>query len=212
MENKINVAQILKDLPKGTKLYSPLFGNCELDSVDSFNIKIKATSLNDSIYTFNRDGCYYGCIEESECILFPSKENRDWNKFQKPYRDGEHMTQTDKDSLLQDLCSRLPYGVKVKINEKIETLNVIGDDDGYYFNFLNDNEEGVTIENIKPYLFPLSSMTKEQEGEYKKTTISDGILTVWTTSTYDWLNKNHFDYRGLIDKGLAIDATGLNLY
>ena len=94
MENRINVAQILKDLPKGTKLYSPLFGNCELDSVDSFNIKIKATSLNDGIYTFNRDGCYYGCIEESECILFPSKENRDWNKFQKPFKDGDILTYT----------------------------------------------------------------------------------------------------------------------
>ena len=55
-------------------------------------------------------------------------------------------------------------------------------------------------------------MTEEQMEEFKKTTIRDGILTVWTTSTYDWLQENHFDYRGLIPMRLANDATGLNIY
>jgi hypothetical protein len=55
-------------------------------------------------------------------------------------------------------------------------------------------------------------MTEEQEKEYKETTIGAGVFTVWTTSTYDWFNKNHFDYRGLIPMGLAIDSTGLNIY
>ena len=149
------------------------------------------------------------------------------------------MKQEDKDLLLKDLCARLPYYLKVNINEKIETLNVIGDDCGYYFNFLNDNEEGVTIENIKPYLFPISSMTEEQKKEYYsladdvtikpgqgcylgikihciKLGISDNPHEeVWdyiNLDALDWLNKNHFDYRGLIEKGLAIDATGLNIY
>lgn len=119
------------------------------------------------------------------------------------------MDQKDKELLLKDLCARLPYYLKVNINEKIETLNVIGDDCGYYFNFLNDNEEGVTIENIKPYLFPLSSMTEEQEKEWRYTLSSDGNITY---ETVDWYNKNHFDFRGLIPKDLAIDATGLDIY
>lgn len=122
------------------------------------------------------------------------------------------LTLEDKELLLKDLCSRLPYRVKVQIKDEIVVLDSICDDDGYHFNFIGEDREGVNIENIKPYLFPISSMTEEQEEEYKKTTIRDGILTVWTTCTYDFLDKNHFDYRRLIPKGLANDATGMNIY
>ena len=61
----------------------------------------------------------------------------------------------------------------------------------------------------KPYLFPLSSMTEEQEKEWLYTLSSDYHITY---DTVDWLNKNYFDYRGLIPMGLAIDATNLNIY
>ena len=127
------------------------------------------------------------------------------------------MKQEDKELLLKDLCARLPYGVKVstftynKISgeelDSIETLYSI-DSDGY----ITTDECDTSRPICKPYLFPISSMTKEQEEEYKKTIIRDGILTVWTTSTYEWFNKNHFDYRRLIPKGLAKDATKLNIY
>lgn len=65
----------------------------------------------------------------------------------------------------------------------------------------------------KPYLFPLSSMTKEQEREWQSLMICDiyGIL-YHTIESFDYLYKNHIDIRGLIEKGLAIDATGLNIY
>ena len=124
------------------------------------------------------------------------------------------MTQKEeKDLLLKDLCARLPYGVKIKL--------IRWDiDEGMYINTtlepndierLLNSEEGDT--EIKPYLFPLSSITKEQKKEYHS------IIEKWMyDSSYsisditDWLNKNHFDYRGLIEKGLAIDATGLNIY
>ena len=118
------------------------------------------------------------------------------------------MKQEDKELLLKDLCARLPHHTKVNINGKIETLDSICDDAGYYFNFLNDNEEGVTIENIKPYLFPLSSMTMDQAQQWHKYANDRGGLA----SSTDWLNAHHFDYRGLIDKGLAIDASNLNIY
>ena len=64
------------------------------------------------------------------------------------------MTQEDKDLLLKDLCARLPYGVKVQIKNEIVVLDSICNDDGYYFNFIGEDREGVNIGNIKPYLFP----------------------------------------------------------
>ena len=120
------------------------------------------------------------------------------------------MTQEDKELLLKDLCARLPYGVKVNINGRIEVLDSICDDDGYHFNFIGSNKEGVTIEDVKPYLFPLSSMTEEQKKEEYE--ICKYYLNGYESKLIDFYNKNHFDYRGLIPKGLANDATGLNIY
>ena len=122
------------------------------------------------------------------------------------------MTQKDKELLLKDLCARLPYGVKVEsvfINPDTKEHKSCGIEifDATSLLMIRDG-----LGEFKPYLFPLSSMTMEQKEEYERTTIKDGVLTVWTTDTYDWLNENHFDYRGLINKGLAIDATGLNIY
>lgn len=130
------------------------------------------------------------------------------------------MAPEQKDILLKDLCGRLPYFVKVQIKNEIVVLNSICDDDGYHFNFIGDDREGVNIEEIKPYLLPLSSMTEEQgkeleeiDPEFYSLICGNGDIYVsMDVCGYDWLNKNHFDYRGLIEQGLAIDATGLNLY
>ncbi len=112
------------------------------------------------------------------------------------------MTQDDKDLLLKDLCARLPYFTKVQIKNEIVVLNSICDDDGYHFNFIGDDREGVNIENIKPYLFPMSKVVEEI------VTTSNKHIAV----NVDFFHKNHIDYRGLIPKGLANDATGLNIY
>ena len=127
------------------------------------------------------------------------------------------MTQTEKDLLLKDLCARLPYFTKVQIKNEIVVLDSICDYDGYHFNFIGDDREGVNIEEIKPYLFPLSSMTEEQKQHYHwlQCHALDALGNPLCFDCYDsldWLNKNHFDYRGLIEKGLAIDATGKNIY
>lgn len=122
-------------------------------------------------------------------------------------------TQEQKDLLLKDLCGRLPYGVKISIPElwisekKIEVLNeIFKGDDGLY----RVNGSGILIEHVKPYLFPLSSMTEEQEEEYN--TMYEENRYSWKDNIIDWFHKNHFDYRNLIPKGLANDATGLNIY
>ena len=149
------------------------------------------------------------------------------------------MIQEQKELLLKDLCARLPYFTKVQIKNEIVILDSICDDDGYYFNFIGDDREGVNIENIKPYLFPLSSMTDEQEEElititngkfrYMWGDINNAIprknTSEWGISEnafingikvinilYIWLLKNHFDINGLIPMGLANDATNKNIY
>ena len=103
-----------------------------------------------------------------------------------------------------------------------------------YTDFFGD-EDSIYIEYFKPYLFPLSSMTEEQFVElkvfadliYESDTLelvewNDNYKTLefWleevpsycVIKVFDWLNNNHFDYRGLIEQGLALDATGKNIY
>ena len=130
------------------------------------------------------------------------------------------MTQEHKELLIKDICARLPYGVKFMCNKNIYTtkgLDLIVADEG-------DLEYAVTakctapieIDFIKPYLFPLSSMTEEQKMFLKQQNWCIAISTSGTVETtiegIDWFNKNHFDYRCLIESGLAINATGLNIY
>ena len=123
------------------------------------------------------------------------------------------MTQENKELLFKDLCARQPYGVKFlreswnfEWDQELSVIEVLEDidKDGYI-----NNTKVYRIEDIKPYLFPLSSMTEEQKKKWFYTLSSDYHITY---DTVDWCNKNHFDYRGLIEKGLAIDATGLNIY
>ena len=118
------------------------------------------------------------------------------------------MTQEEKDLLLKDLCARLPYGVKVN-NEIQGDFIIYGICENYIFARTTTSHADFRIENIKPYLFPLSSMTEEQQINLTKF-VANGING--ENILYDWYNKNHFDYRGLILMGLAIDATGLNIY
>ena len=132
------------------------------------------------------------------------------------------MIQEDEALLLKDLCARLPYGVKCEYDNlryggvfKVTDIRYNG-----YIDGVIDNKRCWAVFDaleLKPYLFPLSSMAEEQRQELESlmeiTTVPAwGEILSPTTEYYDWLNKNHFDYRGLIEKGLAIDATGLNIY
>ena len=123
------------------------------------------------------------------------------------------MTQEEKDLLLKDICSRLPHGVKCEvIKRRIDGEIVYVRNGSVALELTINNFKELVTDNlydIKPYLFPLSSMTEEQEKEWRYTLSSDGNITY---DTVDWCNENHFDYRGLIPMGLAIDAIGLNIY
>ena len=127
------------------------------------------------------------------------------------------MAQNEKDLLLKDLCARLPYGVKFVIDNGQNNVRILtGIDEAIPYEdwqmcAFAHGMSAIPIEDIKPYLFPLSSMTAEQNREYLNT-CRGGNAGVPTLATFDWCDKNHFDYRGLIPMGLAIDATGKYIY
>ena len=147
------------------------------------------------------------------------------------------MTRENKELLMKDLCARLPYNVIVDyvhddfiVHNKYHIKNMSKCILSCYlldvFISSRQNEEG---EYIKPYLFPLSSMTKEQLFKAQEILgkneieIEDGFLRIVdsdrNTISYleilallEWFYKNHFDINNLIPMKLAIDATGLNIY
>lgn len=86
-----NLISILKHCPEGTKLYSPVFGEVTLYSVDNRNIDVIATNCSDETthIVFSRLGRLYGEFSNSECVLFPSKDQRDWDKFRIPTKKGD---------------------------------------------------------------------------------------------------------------------------
>lgn len=143
------------------------------------------------------------------------------------------MTQEDKELLVQDLCARLSYGVKVKVlHEDIlhydsEEGVIIGKEsrnDDCFVVQCNYDSYILSYDEFKLYLLPKSSMTDKQKAEYhwlqdgvpayhyEHGDIVDDVELHDNWQSIDYLTANHFDYRGLIEYGLAIDATGLGIY
>ena len=143
----------------------------------------------------------------------------------------EKETQANKELLLKDISARLPYGVlgqceiDASYDTEFETIpqthkfqavahGIIEDslfvspmiENQYELECANEEiGDGIYILDFKPYLFPLSNMTEKQKDEYQYITerwMNDPAYSI--SDSIDWLNKNNFDYRGLIEKGLAI--------
>ena len=135
------------------------------------------------------------------------------------------MTQEDKELLLKDLCGRLPYRVKVALGDKpmyvwsLESVSV--DKDGVIDVYIESGN--FPLEAVKPYLRPLKSITEEEykelnevynNGESHHVVLPQNdeqhhatLCMISNGTIDDWLNSHHFDYRGLIEKGLALEAT-----
>lgn len=129
------------------------------------------------------------------------------------------MTQEDKELLFKDLSARLPYHTRVKVWLKDGTTEEGALDlEHNYGDVLRDAFYYDKIVKIKPYLFPLSSMTEEQYDQlYIDSRVKNDSIDILDAlandmDAIDWLNKNHFDWKDLIEKGLAINATNLNIY
>lgn len=141
------------------------------------------------------------------------------------------MTKEEKELLLKDLSARLLYKPKVKVlsfwNEDKEVEEDIVDSvycvtpDGYINTETIDSD--ISLDNIILYLRPMSSMTEEErlqlthyaiigDGHIAGVDFVDWVERKNVPSYIDWLNAHHFDYRGLIERGLGIDCTGLNIY
>ena len=108
------------------------------------------------------------------------------------------MTQEEKDILIVDLCGRLPYGLIIKCNDGFRQSKekLVSIDTG---NGLINYDWRLT--DIKPYLRSMSNMTEEERQEYGLV-----LCDELSINRFDWLNAHHFDYRGLIEKGLALKA------
>lgn len=151
------------------------------------------------------------------------------------------MKQEEKELLLKDLCGRLPYGVKCQVREDgftyIGTLCRLEVNNNWNLLDFAESMSGldcqVCLSKVRPFLFPLTSITVEQIEEINKLLKIDEDAGDWIKANdclgiklflptgrwvehleplFEWFNKNHFDYRGLIEEGLAIDAGGLNIY
>ena len=156
------------------------------------------------------------------------------------------MTKEDKILLVKDLCSRLPYGVRVchmasEFSGVLHNISVLhmyeGNSDSDKYDIIVDYVADIDffgdgypyeVEEFKPYLFPLSSISSEQLKEVseilgKEVEVFDNYLNIvdHTRNTFsyleldalfEWFNKKHFDYRNLIERNLAIDCTNLNIY
>jgi hypothetical protein len=127
------------------------------------------------------------------------------------------MTPEHKELLLKDLCARLPYGVKVRYSSydrfitcTLHSINPIYNNVDLWSK--NACFNPVSISKIKPYLFPLSSMTEEQKDEFDRLYTYDALIVEPQWKLIDFCNKHNIDYRGLIPMGLAIDATDKNIY
>lgn len=130
------------------------------------------------------------------------------------------MTQEEKNILLKDISARLPYGIIASVrgsDEEFQHFHILGIKYGKVLveNNILRVDDFEDVEVVKPYLRPMSSMTEEEGKEWEQLlnyNLSDEnemMVTVFVEDTpdyIDWLNAHHFDYRNLIEKGLALEA------
>ena len=119
------------------------------------------------------------------------------------------MTKEEKELVLKDLYARLPY--KFTVHRYSDNVDISIDDIDDFAHFLEYSEG----EDFKPYLRPMSSMTREEEAywKYHRCMVGDGVYRLGYDNPvfcifecFEWLNSHHFDYGGFIEKGLALEA------
>lgn len=165
MNENLNLCQILKDCPKGTKLWSPVWGDVVLKEIkDGSSIPIKLTSVCSDLIALYPNGKMYD-LKEAECVLFPSKDQRDWSKFKAPvkrfnleeFKPFDKVLLWDKDmrlwipgffgSLLKDidgkyvvveLGSGYRWEICIPYNNETKELVSTGDDCSDYYKWWED--------------------------------------------------------------------------
>lgn len=124
MNKNIDLTEILENCPKGFELYSPICGSCKFDGFNFKNV-VRVTHKDGSFYTFTKEGYMYDGYDDAECLLFPSKDQRDWSKFTAPWIKKERF----------DLKTLKPFDRVLVRNSKIEKWRC------EHFSYFNEGNE-----------------------------------------------------------------------
>lgn len=178
MEKEFNLIEILKDVPKGIKLYSPIFGECEFENVDSDGVYVKHNGV---VRIFSYDGRYYERF--GECLLFPSKDNRDWSNFKAnfdtdTYRVGEY--------------------VESKISGRFFKITEIHDGGLYtmYDLVTQYKESRITIstENLHENFFVVHKFDFSLLKPFDRVLVRDGGESTWFATFFSYLGDECYPY------------------
>lgn len=205
----MNIAEILRHCPKGTKLYSTIFGEVTLDKIDMHDMyPIVVHRFNHLKTSFDKEGHYLEDYPGTECVLFPSKEQRNWEKFRLPVKKGDIMMTEDKRAFIAD----------GKMDDSGCPCAYCGLD--LYHNFTNGSEtNGWTAlyympasEEAKKRLFDkieeagykwnadtleLEKVVPKFKNKFKpfdKVLVKDGINEEWSINLFSYYDREDQDY------------------
>ena len=201
MDQRINIAELLKGCPKGTKLYSPLCGECYFDGLNMGTIICKKQNTQE--ITFTSNGYYMlPVFDDCECMIFPSKDQRDWSKFEPPYlfNDGDIVATTNglfvgivevKNNMPVGAYCSIDYAEDFRINsdyvfdrlattwEKARLFQAIKDN-GYRW-----NAETKTLEKFTPDKFDTTTLKP-----FDKVLVRDNNTQKWTADLFSFFDKS----------------------
>ena len=186
-EKELNLVEILKDAPRGTKLYSPLFGECELIKVEDSEILVNAGR---GYFYFSEKGrVYKDC---GECLLFQSKENRDWSTFrgcEKGFQVGDHVKERNSDNV-----SKIKgiFGSKTRADEVLEWLKSQGavkcgyTGDSEINIYYVDNGEVKLVDEIHSILFDIVELPRWRAEKDEKYYYVSDTVSISATEDSRW--------------------------
>lgn len=175
-EKEINIAELLKDCPKGTEFYSRCIGVVKFESIDN-TLKRIIVKNEREIVSYKENGVYYYADENAEIDLFPSKDQRDWSKWQKPFKDGDVVTYKLKGSLVAFIYKERTSTMLVKSHFALYIQNM---------GFCIDGDIALKEEDI---VFA----TEEEKQKLFKAIKDNGYKWNEQTKTLEKVKKNLFE-------------------
>lgn len=180
---KINLVELLKDCPKDMELYSPMFGTVYFEGIKDTGIAIlvEVTTSCNSIHQFYSDGKYNTYYSDSECLLFPSKDQRDWSKFQRPFKDGDVVFYNDTIAIFKEWGDETlfrTYVVKYLCCDSFVDIKVplFGKSVRKEIRFATEEEKQKLFDAIKDYGYRWDDETKTLE---KLSQFKDGDIVTY---------------------------------
>jgi hypothetical protein len=208
MNENLNLVELLKDCPKGTKLYSPALGECTLEKFfkdKTFSIQVKyKTKDNTFSELFTKEGYLFSEISDAECMLFPSRDQRDWSKWQRPFVKGDVLvskagnivlfSHISENQVVHYLCLLRPHGT-------LKISNDVGVGYSYECTLANDfqkqklfdalkangykwNPETKTLEKLKKEKFDPKTLQP-----FDKVLVRQYNVSAWCTDFYSYYDE-----------------------